>query len=597
MHHNSNQQGSDMNIKQIFAKSLRTLLCCVYAILLAGCLSSPKENACMDRAESLMESAPDSAMTILDSISLGSLSSQKDKARYALLKSMALDKNYIDATSFDLLQPAIDYYLKQGSPDEKLRTLYYQGRIYQNREEDEEAMKSYVKGIELANSISDSLTLGRMYVAQKFLFEKQGMYAEYIQNSLKAYAIFSDLGNSDIMMTCLASAINGNMYLDNKEQADSLMKIATILESKYGEGNQPLLHSKIIYALDYSLNEDTEAFLDSIMDNMSHDWDDVIYLDIAYGYDRLGQYKKAIENLNKIGEIDKESRLKYLSIKYEIEELGGDYYESLQTLKNYIQLSDSVNNKTFSQEIASVEKNYALEKEVLSEKNDRRIILLTGICILLFFCISLILVLYWLRGSKLKNQILKEDNMRLEIETLRLKEENSKNELDRLNNIIESNKLREQITKLESERDGLSEILSDQRRLSDSVRKVLRERLELLNGLLAAGITSNDKYSKSYRKLENDFKNNKEYFLKNLRNTFELENPEFMAHLRECGLTEVELNYVCLYALGLRAKEIGDYLKTSRHYIISSEIRSKLGLSQNEENLGSYIQSQIKKYI
>ena len=562
MHHNSNQQGSDMNIKQIFAKSLRTLLCCVSAILLAGCFSSPKENACMDRAESLMESAPDSAMTILDSISLGSLSSQKDKARYALLKSMVLDKNYIDATSFDILQPAIDYYLKKGSPDEKLRTLYYQGRIYQNRgNDDEEAMRCYVKGIELSNSISDSLTLGRMYVAQKFLFEKQGMYTEYIQNSLKAYAIFSDLGNSDIMMTCLASAINGCLYLDNKEQADSLMKIATILESKYGEGNQPLLHSKIIYALDYSLNEDTEAFLDSIMDNISHDWDDVIYLDIAYGYDRLGQYKKAIENLNKIGEIDKESRLKYLSIKYEIEELGGDYYESLQTLKEYVQLADSINSETFSQEIASVERNYTLEKEIMTERNNKIKMLLVGFCLFLILLISLILVLFWLKSSQLKNQILKEKNLQLE-----------------------------------SERDDLKEILS-KHRLSDSVKNILRERVELLNGLLAAGITMNDKYSKPYRKLENDLRNNKEQFLKVLRNTFELENPQFVSHLKECGLTEVELTFVCLYALGLRAKEIGEYLNTARHYNISSEIRTKLGLAQNEENLGSYIRTEIKKYI
>ena len=551
-----------MNIKQIFAKSLRTLLCCVSAILLAGCFSSPKENACMDRAESLMESAPDSAMTILDSISLGSLSSQKDKARYALLKSMVLDKNYIDATSFDILQPAIDYYLKKGSPDEKLRTLYYQGRIYQNRgNDDEEAMRCYVKGIELSNSISDSLTLGRMYVAQKFLFEKQGMYTEYIQNSLKAYAIFSDLGNSDIMMTCLASAINGCLYLDNKEQADSLMKIATILESKYGEGNQALLHSKIIYALDYSLNEDTEAFLDSIIDNISHDWDDVIYLDIAYGYDRLGQYKKAIENLNKIGEIDKESRLKYLSIKYEIEELGGDYYESLQTLKEYVQLADSINSETFSQEIASVERNYTLEKEIMTERNNKIKMLLVGFCLFLILLISLILVLFWLKSSQLKNQILKEKNLQLE-----------------------------------SERDDLKEILS-KHRLSDSVKNILRERVELLNGLLAAGITMNDKYSKPYRKLENDLRNNKEQFLKVLRNTFELENPQFVSHLKECGLTEVELTFVCLYALGLRAKEIGEYLNTARHYNISSEIRTKLGLAQNEENLGSYIRTEIKKYI
>ena len=36
--------------------------------------------------------------------------------------SMALDKNYIDTTTFDIIQPAIDYYLSKGNADEKLRT-------------------------------------------------------------------------------------------------------------------------------------------------------------------------------------------------------------------------------------------------------------------------------------------------------------------------------------------------------------------------------------------------------------------------------------------------------------------------------------------
>ena len=117
----------------------------------------------MDKAESLMGSKPDSALTILDSITPKMLNSKRGKARYALLKSMALDKNYIDTTTFDVLQPAIDYYLKKGSADEKLRTYYYQGRIYQNRHNPDSAWSLrvlfYVLPINLMISSRSILTL------------------------------------------------------------------------------------------------------------------------------------------------------------------------------------------------------------------------------------------------------------------------------------------------------------------------------------------------------------------------------------------------------------------------------------------------------
>lgn len=76
-----------------------------------------------------MEAYPDSALTILEGIGKQKLGSKEEKARHALLMSMALDKNYIDTTSFDVLQPAIDYYLKKGDANEKLRTYYYHYRI------------------------------------------------------------------------------------------------------------------------------------------------------------------------------------------------------------------------------------------------------------------------------------------------------------------------------------------------------------------------------------------------------------------------------------------------------------------------------------
>ncbi len=80
-----------------------------------------------------MEEHPDSALHLINGIKITQMRSDKEKAQYSLLKSMALDKNYIDTTTFDVLQPAIDFYLRNGNSNEKLRTYYYQGRIYQNR--------------------------------------------------------------------------------------------------------------------------------------------------------------------------------------------------------------------------------------------------------------------------------------------------------------------------------------------------------------------------------------------------------------------------------------------------------------------------------
>ena len=82
---------------------------------------------------------------------------------------MALDKNYIDTTTFDVLQPAIDYYIKKGSPDEKLRTYYYQGRIYHNQGDDDMAMKSFLSATDIKDGISDSLLYANLLVAQGIL--------------------------------------------------------------------------------------------------------------------------------------------------------------------------------------------------------------------------------------------------------------------------------------------------------------------------------------------------------------------------------------------------------------------------------------------
>ena len=62
-----------------------------------------------------------------------------------------------------------------------------------------------------------------------------------------------------------------------------------------------------------------------------------------------------------------------------------------------------------------------------------------------------------------------------------------------------------------------------------------------------------------------------------------------MAYLEQHGLSVDEINYLCLYTIGLRGKEVGEYIQLKRHYVISHEIRKKLGIGEHETNIGLYI--------
>lgn len=83
------------------------------------------------------------------------------------------------------------------------------------------------------------------------------------------------------------------------------------------------------------------------------------------------------------------------------------------------------------------------------------------------------------------------------------------------------------------------------------------------------------------------------------RMTFTASHPHFIRHLTEHGLDEDEINYACLYALGLRGKDVGNYIELKRHYNVSTTIRRKLGIDDNQSTLHVYLRkllhSKLKK--
>ena len=101
---------------------MRNLIYTFILLALAACTTHQGPRAQLDQAEALMTEHPDSALSILQEVDEAQLSTKAQQARFALLLSMALDKNYIDVASDSLIRPAVEYYEKHGSDRKKMLT-------------------------------------------------------------------------------------------------------------------------------------------------------------------------------------------------------------------------------------------------------------------------------------------------------------------------------------------------------------------------------------------------------------------------------------------------------------------------------------------
>lgn len=126
-----------------------------------GCSRHSAADSTLDRADSLMESRPDSALTLLRAIDSSSLSRRATSARYALLMSQALDKNYIDVTSDSLISIATAYYADHSVSPELMKSLLYHSKVLYNNSQYSSAIISAIKAKELAEKSGDNYWLAK----------------------------------------------------------------------------------------------------------------------------------------------------------------------------------------------------------------------------------------------------------------------------------------------------------------------------------------------------------------------------------------------------------------------------------------------------
>ena len=548
-------------------KQLLTIL--LLGLCLVACNRHSEHWATITDMERIIEERPDSVLNVLQAIDTDELIGDEERAKHALLLSMALDKNVIDKTDFEVLQPAIDYYEDNGSATDKLRTYYYQGRIYQNADNDAMAMEAFVKALSKGSQSNDILTKARTHFAQSNIYYDLYDFDNFIATNKSAAAYFKQAEDYNGYADCFNRIINGYTLKDEPEKAlPYIDECKQMLDGLSIPTLTDFYSSYITYLTNYGTEQEIDEIIHQYTNSVPSS--NVDWLTIANAYYAIHRYNEALSILSQYDtEGNEKKEKKYLVILYEVYRGLGDYKNTLETFEEYVDLFTNNILVKMQQDTKFVEERHALEMAKAKEteaKNKRTIAVLVCVVALIGSLLVIMVIRRRLQISHAKNKELE----------------------------VEKQKYEQLYADAIAERDALTKMVEDSS-VREETKAVIKARLDVLNKVIISQITGTTSANKkAYEELELLLAD-KETFIESTRLTIEGNNPEFITALKSRGLTDEEINICCLYAIGLKGKDIKAYTSQPRHYNQSADIRHKLGLTESDTNLSIFIRDMLEK--
>ena len=144
-----------------------------------------------------------------------------------------------------------------------------------------------------------------------------------------------------------------------------------------------------------------------------------------------------------------------------------------------------------------------------------------------------------------------------------------------------------------AERNALDEMIADSS-IKNETMEIIKKRLDVLNTIIVSHLSEKGTDVKRANDELERLIADRNDFIKSTRLTLEENYPHFFAYLKEKGVEDYEIDFCCLYAIGMKGKEIKTYTNLSRHYKDSSEVRQKLGLVESDTNLSNFLQNLLK---
>ena len=378
----------------------------VYIILLEACTPWTIIQQ-LNEAELLLQEVPDSALSLLNGIDQSRVITKKDYAKYALLLSAALDKNYIDVTSDSLIRIATDYYAISHDLRRRMMSYYYLGIAEQNMKDYPAAITSLEKAEKDALLLSDYYYLGLIYR------NKSGIYNQYSNNltaiaydisAISAFNKANKPSHKDYATLSLAiDYVNGRDFHKATHIIDSLELACSDSNLVY---QLMLLKAEILLENNGDANESIRIYRET-----PHGY--ISYMDKAYwavAYENIGQRDSSDRMIQGSYSMAK-SKTDSATIAYmhsHIELARGNYFDAYNLVNNAALVQDSLTRVRLDQSMDSILREYYKSETALQLQKNRQMrdrLFPTGI---VSFLLILLLWFLFLLNSRKKDAQIKE---------------------------------------------------------------------------------------------------------------------------------------------------------------------------------------------
>lgn len=499
-------------------------------------------------ADSIMESAPDSALLVLDEIKTPKRLSRKNYAHYCLLKTEGQRKAGRPLHSDSLIKVAVDYYSVHNDAEKAILAYVYLNRTYGDHDDWRERINALLKAESFVPDCKNDNVTGLYYYGLAEIYQKQFLEEEAIPNYEKALIRFRKAGKPKNEYMVLNKLGWCHVKLKHFDVAIKFFEESLTVSEKINDDeskNIPLIYLASAY---YSCGQYDKAktyIYKSINLNIAHKSyasQNVILADIFDYENSLDSarfyYNSALLELENTRDTARLSGLYYKI--YHLEKRVGNFQQSLNAHEKYVTLLQSVLDKNQHNSIVEIRHKYnheklRAEKQVLTIRNRS-----------LWLALSVVLLLASSTIALYNALVSRKNRTILETEAKRKEEEIEKQRIT-----IEKQDLELKVKDLEVKRSEARTML---------LSKVqIMQKMNELNKLWSEDRKDNRRFAQEAKKFFDGFTFTKDSWDELYRIASHVISDNFYNRLAQSDLhlSEDDIRLCCMIVIGLKSREIG----------------------------------------
>ena len=552
---------------------------CVFILfmLVAFLVSCDKEKTpMMDRAESMMDAYPDSALRLMEYVKVDSLPTAETRARYSILMAMARDKNDLKVEEDSSLRNALSFYEKKNDRLREAQAHFCLSVFHHDKDERALEYAELSKALQCIPKVESRFGV-LIHSKMAYLFLRTGLYGEAKELFQKEMVISEKTGDNDLYADAICQ-IGYCMYNQRNDSAIGyLRKGYDLLEKLPPIKNKSriLPHSCAFLGQYYMMMnkyDSIEFFARRGLETSAYYVDSMnATYNLAYAMAATGRLDSASMMLHKLSQspymVHKQKAYRGLS---DIESARGNSskaweYERLSTL-----FYDTLVVQNQSVDVLNMVKKCKLvQEQQLKEKGRRRTLVAISF---LVFLILLLAIYYW-RHVRQHREVLQSTQQHLE---------ESKSEAEKQNQKMQE--MQEQIDRIDAQVGELNELERKKSILIMERRMMVQERLEEVEAYqkLLRMVNEAEKFNEVHTRMEEmDWTQLMRYVDSQMENVC-------LRLFSEKGMKQDDVNFCILLLLNFSHINMANIMNCTRSAIYKREryiLQHRFGITDKDKRL------------